>query len=799
MKRYTGDHLDRVEFPVGGLGAGSVCLKGNGAIGGLSIRNEPGLYWDPRMFAAVTVLGEENVSRVVEAPVPGMNINAHYPESGYGLGNSTFGFPRFREGAFSSRFPFATLELTDGRLPLRAAIRAWSPFVPGDADKSSLPFAGFEYTFENTTAKPVDAVFYFASENFMRKTDAAFVRASGNGFVLEQPEDKDNCSYRGAFSVEADRAAFVDTAWFRGGWFDAMTMLWKDIAGGKAENKAFDDDYPAGSAGATLAVPMHIGPFAKETVALRMCWYVPGSVMRTYLPEPEVPFKNIGDYYQPWYSGVFADIDEAAANWKQTYDELKALTTRFTDAFYDTTIPEEIVEAVSANLSILKSSTVQRLKDGRFHGFEGSGDNGGSCPGSTTHVWNYQQALSILFPSLERTMRRTEFFDSQNEAGHQYFRFPVPVQPIAHDFHAASDGQLGGIAKMYREWRISGDTEWLKEFWPQVRKSLDYCIGQWDSDHEGALIRPHHNTYDIEFWGADGMCTGYYLSALKAACEMGRALGDDTALYEEIYKKGRAYMSEKLFNGEYFQQITMKASVEEAQSLIGFSNGAYSPELSALVEAEGPRYQYGEGCLSDAVVGIWLGEMCGLTDIADEDKIISTLRSIYKYNFKPDLSAHANPQRPAYALNDEGGLLLCTWPKGGMPSLPFVYSNEVWTGIEYQAASHMISRGMVQEGLTIVRTLRERYDGTRRNPYNEFECGYWYARALASYALIRAYTGVWYDAVDKTLHVSTRNADAFRSFLATETGFGTVTVKDGKAEFTPAYGTLDVRNVAWDK
>lgn len=793
MKTFSGSNLDRIEFTLGGIGAGNICIKGTGALGGFCIRHVPGIYWDPMVFAAITILGDKPESRVVEAPIPNMDITAHYTESGKGLVGKPFGFPRFSRGEFSSRYPFAELHLDDDKLPIEARIKAWSPFVPGDADKSSLPFAAIEYTFENTSSKVMNCVFYFAAENFMRTNDDAFVRTTENGFILEQPEDINDCSAKGAFCAETDRSAYIDAAWFRGGWCDALTMQWNAIAKGKYENKVFCDDYGRKSSGATLAVPFCIDAFGKETIKLRLSWYVPGSNIRTMLPEPEKPLAKREDYYQPWYSGQFGGIDDISKKWKEDYDSLRKLTCMFTDSFYDTDIPEEIVEAIAANLSILKSPTVQRLRDGRFHGFEGCGDKEGCCPGSTTHVWNYQQALSHLFPSLERSMRRTEFFDSQDEQGHQYYRFPLPVQPIKHDFHAASDGQLGGIVKVYREWRISGDTEWLKQLWPKVRQSLDYCIETWDPDHIGSLVKAHHNTYDIEFWGADGMCTGFYLSALKAACEMGKELGDDISEYSELYDKCRKYLENDLFNGEYFYQIIDKAPVEAVENTISIAGSNYSPELKELIETEGPRYQYGTGCVSDAAVGIWLGEMCGLSDIVDEEKLMTTLRSVYKYNMKHDLSTHANPQRPGYALNNEGGLLLCSWPHGGKPSLPFIYSDEVWTGIEYQVASHLISKGMLQEGLDIVRTLRQRYDGTRRNPYCEIECGYWYARALASYALIEAYTGVRYDAVTKTLYAKRKNADNFRSFLSTNTGFGTVTVKNGEIHFTPAYGNVDIR------
>jgi len=183
--------------------------------------------------------------------------------------------------------------------------------------------------------------------------------------------------------------------------------------------------------------------------------------------------------------------------------------------------------------------------------------------------------------------------------------------------------------------------------------------------------------------------------------------------------------------------------------------------------------------------------MCGLKDPVDGVKIKSHLKAVHKYNLKKDLSQHANPQRPAFALGDDGGLLLCSWPKGGKLSLPFVYSDEVWTGIEHQVASHLMLMGNVKEGIDIVRASRDRYDGRIRNPFNEYECGHWYARALSSYGYLHALTGVRYDAVDKTLFIDSRIGD-FTLFLSTETGFGNVSLKAGKAALTVVYGTIEV-------
>jgi hypothetical protein len=256
-----------------------------------------------------------------------------------------------------------------------------------------------------------------------------------------------------------------------------------------------------------------------------------------------------------------------------------------------------------------------------------------------------------------------------------------------------------------------------------------------------------------------------------------------------------AYMESNLYNGQYFtQEIKWKGLQAPDPTKVQSFGSQYTPEALALLEKEGPKYQYGTGVLSDGVMGAWLSRMCGLPDPLDAVKTRNHLKAVHQHNFKTNLHEHSNPQRPTFAIGNEAGLLLCSWPKGGMLSLPFVYSNEVWTGIEYQVASHLMLMGEVQKGLDIVRACRDRYDGEVRNPFNEYECGHWYARAMASYGMLEGLTGVRYDAVSKELHIDSKVGD-FTSFLSTASGFGTVTLKAGVPTLTVAYGTIPVNKV----
>ncbi len=948
--KYQKEYLDKIAFPIGGIGAGMFCLEGTGAISHVSLRHYPDVMNEPYTFAAIYVKGVENGAKVLEGQVPTWKLFGP-AQSGLGRGDKTYGLPRFEEAVFQARFPFATIDLRDKDMPLVAKITGWSPFIPTDADNSTLPVGVLEYQFTNTSDKAIETVFSYNTKNFI--DGQGTIRGVKNGFVLES--DQNNSGL--AIYVD-NAAAVVDHCWFRGAWFDPQTVVWDNIRYGRiADKQPVKGVVP----GASVYVPLTLQPGETKTVKVNFCWYLPdsnlsiggarkvgqaftgmpckgtasgqqpvsgfvgkqllnsfdkgGDGLTGIIQSPEFnigkrylkflvgggsqadrtsvnlvvdgkivetavgnqtetlsetvwdlkpyqgkkafvkvidldvyPWGHIladqfvltdnrnediynlsststlladfesngwGDWqvvdsseeekqflaneedaeatYRPWYSERFKSLNEVIGYWDANQAMLEKNSRLFSDAFYSSSLPAEVLEAVAANLTILKSPTVLRQWDGRFWAWEGCQDSFGSCHGSCTHVWNYAQALPHLFPSLERTLRETEFRVSQNTEGHQNFRVNLPISAPPHNFHAAADGQLGGIMKVYREWRISGDTQWMKDLFPAVKKSLDYCIRTWDPLHKGYLEEPHHNTYDIEFWGPDGMCTSFYLGALTAFIEMGKELKQPVKEYTALLSKGKKYMETALFDGEYFIQKIQWEGLQAPNPVDVMSfGGSYSEEALKLLKEEGPKYQYGTGCLSDGILGMWMASVCGLDEVLDNEKVRSHLVAVHKYNLKHDLVDHFNPQRPVYACGKDGGLLLCTWPKGGMLSLPFVYSNEVWTGIEYQVASHLMMKGEVEKGLDIVRECRKRYDGRVRNPFNEIECGHWYARAMASYGMLQGLTGVWYDAVDKTMYIDSKIGD-FKSFISTDTGFGTIEWKQGKPVLNVVYGNIDVK------
>jgi len=379
--------------------------------------------------------------------------------------------------------------------------------------------------------------------------------------------------------------------------------------------------------------------------------------------------------------------------------------------------------------------------------------------------------MAYLFPELERSMRRTEFLAETGDDGRMNFRAHTYLNDPVFPFPPATDGQLGAVIRMYRDWKLCGDDAFIRELWPSAKNALEYAFTHWDIDGDGVMEGEQHNTYDIEFYGMSSMLNSIFYGALRAGEEISKYLGDEETAtkYADIRKKGAAKLDDLTFNGEFYVQL--------------------------IDDVNEYKYQYGIGCLADQLLGQYQAHCAGLGYVLNESNVKNAVKSIFKYNFIEDFSDHENVQR-MYAVNKESGLLLCSWPNGGRPIIPFVYSDEVWTGIEYQVAAHLIYEGFVEEGLKIVEACRERHDGIKRSPWNEVECGHHYARSLASYAVLLALSGFQCDAVNKTLTFKpVINKDNFSTFFSCADGWGIYRQTAAGGEIETLFGDLSAYKV----
>ena len=625
QKTYQGQHSLQIAMPIGGIGAGCISINGEGGLQDFSIRNRPDTtalpdethgYVNTDAAFALLRLPDLNITRLVEGAMPPEKIyNQGLKAQGYRAGGHE-GLPRFRSSKFKGEYPFGFVELSDPQIPLDVQITAFNPFIPLDDVNSGIPCAILEYRLCNTSKQAVPFEFSFHLSHLAPGKDVLSAQSSRNDVIQDTGVAMYNQVHPGASEYGScalgviGHKPMVKAMWFRGGWFDSISALWREISTGAFQpNKGnadqeeedtqghYRDDRKRRNGGSILLKGL-LEPDEEVTYPIVISWYFPnvayafgGEVHQTVAccPKPEEEPKPS---WRPFYTSQWGDAREVLAYVKENYKSLKARTQAFHDTLFGSNLPAYVLEAVSANLGIIKSPTVLRQENGNLWAWEGCYCEKGCCSGSCTHVWNYAQAIPHLFPNLERTLREQELARSMDERGHVNFRAALPDGPASHNFHAASDGQLGGMMKVYREWQISGDDAWLEKMYPLVKRSMDYCIETWDPEHKGVLEEPHHNTYDIEFWGPDGMCSSFYLGALGAMAALARGVGqeDDARHYETLGRKGAQYLDDTLFNGEYYEQKVVFEGLRETSftDLIASFKEPYSPE-EALLLTEGPK------------------------------------------------------------------------------------------------------------------------------------------------------------------------------------------------------------------
>jgi len=484
--------------------------------------------------------------------------------------------------------------------------------------------------------------------------------------------------------------------------------------------------------GGWLAREVHLQPGEQRTVWFLVAWHMPN--MRR-------GDRWVGNHY----ARHFADADAVAWHITQHLDRLVRDTRLWRDTYYDSTLPWWLLDRIHAPVANLATTTCQWWYNGRFWAWEGCG----CCAGTCGHVWNYAQAMARLFPELERSVREMQDFAEGigfHEDGSIGFR--------GEGWNLwAGDAQSGYILKAYREHLCSPDDSFLNRNWRKIRRALQFLIQQ-DKDNNGLLEGPQHQTYDENYYGPNTFVGALYLAALRAGEEMAREVGDKAfaETCRRLFETGSRLTVQRLFNGEYFiQEVDLHKH---------------------------PEWQYGEGCLSDQLFGQNWAHQLGLGYLYPPKTVRSALQSIWKYNWAPDITPQNVAHRPErwFVSPGDAGLFTCTWPKSRhLGPRSTRYRNEIWTGIEYQVASHMAWEGLLTEALAICRAIHERYAPPRFNPWNEVECGDHYARALASWGMLLNLSGFEYHGPKGHLGFAPRlTPENFRCAFTAAEGWGTL-------------------------
>jgi uncharacterized protein (DUF608 family) len=796
---FTGKQLAMIAFPLGGVAAGSISLGGRGQLRDWEIFNKPDKGRAPN-YGFTSIWAQAGSAKPVASVLESRYAPPYQAARGLGPQNAP-GLRRLESATFTGEYPLAKIEFADSRLPVKVALEAFTPFIPLDAEESGLPVAILRYKVFNPGREKARVSIAFSLDNPVGAT----VRQATDARTSEYRKDADLEGLfmtnpglpKGGLNVGSFAACFRNVGsgkitflrgWPRAKWLTSPLLFWDDFsADGELGPEAEQRD-----AVGSICLQREIAPGAEAVYELLLSWHFPNRTPAVcgWVAPPGEENTIIGNHY----STRFADAWQAAAYAGRNLPGLEGRMRDFLAAIRKTTVPPVVKEAAMANLSTLATTTCFRTADGKFRGFEGSDDQRGCCFGTCTHVWNYESATNFLFPTLARSVREAVFSLADRMNGVLPIRLELPEGKQTTGVTAA-DGAMGQIMKAYLDWRLSGDQDWLRMMWPKVKKALEFAWvpGGWDANRDGVMEGVQHNTYDVEFYGPNPMCGIYYLGALRAGEEMARAMGDSKSAdeYRRLFAQGSAWIDANLFNGEYYVQKIRPMQGDKIAQSVRSPMGADDPEH--------PDFQVGEGCLVDQLVGQYVADFTGLGPLVSPANMRKTLESIYKYNYKRSLFDHDSVER-IYALNDEAAMVICDYAKAQRPKSPFPYFAEAWTGLEYSTATLMLLNGMVKEGVECIANVRRRYDGERRNPWDEAECGHHYARAMAAWSGILALSGFRYHAAEKSIVVEPKiSPGKFASFWSTGGGWGTFSQveENGHTRFSLSvrFGKLEFRTV----
>ena len=780
--RTYSDECFALRFLLGGVATGNISLMASGAMTDFEILNCPNKHVKyPNNFFSIysKIEGEPPVARLLEAFSKGIEDTA----CGI-VGAEMPGLPRYDSSTFSSQYPFGNIEFVKKSDPIKVSLEAFTPFVPLNASDSGLPGFCARYTVTNTADKPADVSICGTMYNIVGFRDYAHnlgLRQDGNAYnhfreqngltgVMMSADDLDagNINFGTmCIATESGEGVSVKREWVEGGWFDDAEEFWEDfmtdgvLRGDVSDETVGSRISPAATRKiGSVASKKTLAPGERADFKFYYFWHFPNRY--GWWPDTHKRRDEFVDYtriFRNYYATQWADAWAAMEYFHTNYERLYRISRDFADALYSSTLDADLVESLVVGLCVLRSPTIFRLESGEFYGWEGCAEQEGSCAGTCTHVWNYAQTAAFLFPEMERSMRRTEFLEEVDEVGEMAFRAKRRLDGKPWQMLPAADGQWGSIVRVYREWKLSGDDEFLRLVWDKLALCVEHSIVAWDQDGDGVMDAVQHNTYDIEFHGINSLASSIMYAALLAAAAMAEHLGDERgATWREIAQRGAKRMDALLWNGEYYKQLLEPGDLDKY------------------------KYQFGDGCLSDQLLGQTFAHLYGLGYVLPKEHVRSAMRAIYQHNFKPSLDGHCSAQR-GYVRQDESGLLLCSWPKGGRPLHPFVYSDEVWTGIEYQVATSLIYEDMIDEAMDIVRAIRVRHNGYRRSPQNEIECGNHYARSMAGWGLLIALSGYEFDIPNDKIRFNPKiHQDDFRCFYSNGKSWGMLLQKDGKQE-----------------
>jgi hypothetical protein len=585
--RYAGAARRATALPLGGIGAGHVAIAADGSLRQWQLANTINhTGFVPDSFFALRVSGEEpplDVRRTLRSapvpphPEPAPLVTDHEPP--HDAAPPTATWPAVESTEMTVDYPFARVEVSDPALPVSVSFESFTPFVPLDAEASGLPIAIHAFHIANPLTQrlhgwlvaslqnsvgwdgvtPIDGnrcPLYGGNENRVVELPSD---PAASAILMTNPTLPSPSPRRGELMLAVDRPAVAIPRATSGAailrFVESLRLLGPSVSGdwsrasvdreARVTRRPFTDPEGPSPAGTTwtaaLAIPFALEPGGSTDIEVIHAWWFPDRVgdfdqFGPGIPPPPEP-PTLGNRYATRLTGATGVVEAYRAGRAR----LVAASRAWAMSIAGSDAPPEIARTLAAQPSLVRSPTTFIDAQGRLLGFEGSlgastlnwnGSVGGSCPLNCTHVWNYEQAIASLFPSLERTMRDIDWDVLQAPSGSMAHRVRVPIdgpqlhdQPVGGPLEAALDGMLGAVLKTYREARLGGGGALLERRMPAMRRLMAHVRERWDPTGAGLLVGPQPMTYDIPLTHPNSYIGTLWLAALRTMERVAQTLG----------------------------------------------------------------------------------------------------------------------------------------------------------------------------------------------------------------------------------------------------------------------------------
>jgi uncharacterized protein (DUF608 family) len=647
--------------PVGGLGTGCVDIDARGIYGWSSIFNPiaprpigteirlPRRLPRVQAVLGLAVSGRTWVLATREMLAGGWLDWCTEPGGNDGVGKITTdrlrcpvveGVSPAREIHYWGHYPVADLEY-DTDAPVSVGMRAWAPFIPGDAACSNVPAAMFEVRLRNPGSTALRGTLAF---NFPGPDDA---EARGSTFMRREVHEAcDGILVSGSAGVEYFLGTVGDARARFGGSLHADAAAWSRIA----------VDMPVfrpGDCGCSAAVDFSLLAGEERVVRFLLAWYAPLREAQTLLwprkPGPGTPpltYAWIGSEdthsYTHMYATRYGSALDVARRMAGDHGALLARVLAWQEAVYtDTALPGWLRDSLVNNLGLMAETSYWAqprppLGDWAFPGGAFALDE---SPRGCPHLacipcdWYGTLPVTFFFPELARTTLRA-FTRYQKPDG----EIPFALGTIDLPDFAAPDYSwqvsLNGfcyVDLVDRLWQTTGDLSVVEEFYTAVKRNTVFTMGL-SRDPAAAIRMPDAGGMEwFEFgeWaGFTAHAGGLRLAGLLMAERMARAAGDGefAARCRAWFEDGSRAMEDLMWTGSYYLNFFEPETGRRSDDVMGYQ-----------------------------LDGEWAARFHGLPGVFPADRVTAALQTIRACNMAltPEIGA-ANFARPDQGAVDAG-------------------------------------------------------------------------------------------------------------------------------------------------